>query len=204
MGDPSFKTELHWYWTCADGELSSPSNYMAMVSAIRLGRASAVSQSATELPEHRLHAATRARRVSRALSRVSDDDRAVLFAAFGPHARELPIFGAAAPVAVLTKAASVAHQASGTTRTLNDWLVRLAWRVSKRQGDRVAQDAATASAIASEAEWRLTNAIGAFKGMRPKSQKSVPGGLPQTAPLHVRAEKFARVTYAAATDQANC
>jgi len=166
MGEHSLKDDLGWYWACSDGELSSPSNYMAMVSAIRLGRASAVSQSSTDLPEVRLQAAARARVISRSLAAVGADDRSVLFAAFGPYARELPVFGAVAPVAALTTAAEKAHRASNSARHLGDWLVRLAWRVSKRQGNQLAEDLATAFAINAEADKRLRNAIVSFNKTR--------------------------------------
>lgn len=171
MGEHPLKDELGWYWTCSDGELSSPSNYMAMVSAIRLGRASAVSQSATQLPDNRLQAAARARVISRSLSVVGAEDRSVLFAAFGPYARELPVFGAAAPVAALTTAARKAHQDSCSARHIGDWLVRLAWRVSKRQGNRLAEDLATASAINAEADQRLRKAIASFNKTRITKRK---------------------------------
>jgi len=165
---------LDWYWNWAEGDLGAPSNYMAMVNAISLGRSAGGSRSSTEMDEGRLAMATKARLIARALDRLDAPQRRVLYAAFGPHARELPILGKAAPVAPLTATAQAAHSASRTARPLEEWLVRLTHRASERLGAHVEEDRAIAHAIANEANAALSRATRAF--VEALSGKSEPEG----------------------------
>jgi len=171
--DESSQSDLEWYFNWSDGDLCSPSNYMAMVAAIRLGGARSTRSVAPDIFEGRLLAARKVRRLSRALEHLDAVDRRVLRFAFGPNAHALPVLGDAAPIAPLTLAAQAAHQASGTTRSLEEWLTRLTWRVSQRLGDRLAEDGATARAVAAEANRLLRNAVRAFeKALRPRRTES--------------------------------
>lgn len=162
MGNRRIESDLNWYWTWSEGEISAPSNFMAMVTAIRLGCTVRGGPQRTDLDEGRLEAASRARPISRALASLSTADRRVLYAAYGPHACELPVFGRSAPVAALTAVARTAHRDSHTSRSMEDWLVRLAWRVSNREGNRVLEDSATANAIATEANAMLFKATRSY------------------------------------------
>jgi hypothetical protein len=154
--------DLTWFWNWAEGELGVPSNYMAMVNAIRLGTRRSGGSPSTEMDPGRLAAATRMRLIERTLQRLTSDDRRVLFAAFGPHARNLPLLDELAPVAVLTKAARAAHVASNTNRTIGEWLLRLVHRVSNGLGDHVAEDRVTVHAIATEARALLDQSLRAY------------------------------------------
>ena len=171
----SCRSDLEWYFNWSDGDLCTPSNFMAMVAAIRLGRATGVRNVAPEIVEGRLQASTKARAVGRALDQLSPAQRRVLFLAFGPAACELPILGKAAPVAPLTAAARAAHKASRSARSLEDWLVRLTHRASLRLGAHVEEDRATAHTIAAEANEALTRAtrafVKAFVGRRAASRR---------------------------------
>ena len=158
----SCRSDLEWYFNWSDGDLCSPSNFMAMVAAITLGRAHGTRNVAPEIVESRLQASRKARDIARALDQLSAPQRRVLFLAFGPAACVLPILGNAAPVALLTATAQAAHRESHSSRSLEDWLVRLTHRASKRLGAHVEEDRATARAIASEANGALTWATRAF------------------------------------------
>ena len=154
--------DLEWFWNWAEGELEAPSNYMAMVNAIRMGPSNGAGQTPDGIDNGRLAAATKVRLINRALERLDPLHQRVLYAAFGPFALELPILGKAAPVAPLTTSAQSAHQDSHTTRSIEEWLVRLTHRASNRLGAHVEEDRATARAIAAEANQLLTTAMRAF------------------------------------------
>ena len=160
-GNARIADDLTWYWNWAEGEVGVPSNYSAMVNAMRGGRRSSGALS-REIDEGRFAAATRMRLISRALQRLDPLNHNILFAAFGPHARELPILEKAAPVAVLTKAARSAFQASHTNKSFEEFLLRLVHRASNGLGDHVAEDRANAHAIAAEATALLTRAMQAY------------------------------------------
>ncbi|MGC4114494.1 MAG: hypothetical protein QM765_07760 [Myxococcales bacterium] len=181
--------DLTWYWNCAEGEVGVPSNFSAMVAAISLGQRPTGGKASTELDEHLFYAARRLRRIARALERITAFDRGVLFAAFGPHAHELPALGRAAPVAPLTMRARQAHRGSHTTRSIEDWLVRLTYRVSNQLGDDLAADRANAQAIAFEATHMLAASMKAFTATLDAPEKYQAGGHLQTALPRVRAQK---------------
>jgi hypothetical protein len=154
--------DLEWFWNWAEGELDAPSNYSAMINAIRVGPTKGGGQVPDGIDNGRLAAATRVRLITRALERVAPLHQRVLHAAFGPSAHELPLLGKAAPVAPLTTAAQAAHRDSHTTRTIEEYLVRLTHRASNRLGAHVEEDRATARAITAEANQMLTSAMRAF------------------------------------------
>ncbi len=170
MIDRRVESVLEWYFNWSDGELGAPSNFMAMVAVISTG-CSSRGHPATEVTEGRLEAAARARRISRSLQRLDARDQRVLRAVYGPDARELPILGKAAPIAALTAVAQTAHADSHSARSLEDWLVRLTWRVSEKLGDQLVEDSALAHAIASEAFGLLYNALRAFECFEPPGRE---------------------------------
>ncbi|HEY3447282.1 MAG TPA: hypothetical protein VGK67_12995 [Myxococcales bacterium] len=164
MGNQRIEADLTWYWTWSEGELSAPSNFIAMANAIALGCAVSGGLPSTEMDEGRLAAASRARPVSRALAQLSPIDRQVLYAAHGPvGGLELHALGKTAAVALLTPLARKAHLASHTTRSFEEWLVRLAWRVAKKQSDHLPEDCATLHGIAAQANAMLAKATRAYE-----------------------------------------
>lgn len=154
--------DLEWFWNWAEGDLDAPSNYSAMINAIRMGPSKGGGQIPDGIDNGRLAAAGKVRLITRAFERVSEQHQRVLHAAFGPFAHELPLLGKAAPVAPLTTAAQAAHRDSHTTRTIEEYLVRLTHRASNRLGAHVEEDRATARAITAEANQMLTSAMRAF------------------------------------------
>jgi hypothetical protein len=163
MGNRRNESDLNWYWTWSEGEMSAPSNFMAMANAISLGCPVSGGLPNTEVDEGRFAAAGRARPISRALAQLSPIDRQVLYAAYGPVATELHALGKTASIALLTPLAKTAHKASHTTRSLEEWLVRLAWRVSKGQSDRLPEDCATLHGIADQANAMRARATRAYE-----------------------------------------
>lgn len=164
MGNRRIEADLTWYWTWGEGELNAPSNFMAMANAIALGCSVKGGPPSTEMDEGRLASAARARPISRALAELSPLDRRVLYAAHGSGGDlELHVLGKTAGVALLTPLARMAHQASHTTRSFEEWLVRLAWRVAKKQSDHLPEDCATLHGIAAQANAMLTNATRAYE-----------------------------------------
>jgi len=144
--------DLTWYFNWSEGELAAPSNYSAMVNAIRLGLTSGhANRTPDAIDNGRLDAVTKSRRIKRALDRLSPIHLRVLYAAFGPDAHDLPPLGIVAPLAPLTIRAQQAYRDSKTTRSIEDWLVRLTHRASKNLGAHVEQDRRTANAVAAEA-----------------------------------------------------
>ncbi len=163
MGNRRIEADLTWYWTWSEGEMSAPSNFMAMANAIALGCAVSGGPPSTEMDEGRLASAGRARPISRALAQLSAIDRQVLYASHGPVGLELHALGKSAAVALLTPLARKAHQASHTTRSFEEWLVRLAWRVAKKQSDHLPEDCATLHGIAAQANAMLAKATRAYE-----------------------------------------
>jgi len=173
MVDRRVESDLDWYFNCSDGELSAPSNFSAMVTVITVGY-SAHRQPASDVSVGRLEAAALARSISRALQQLTALDRRVLRVVFGPSALDLPILGRTAPLAPATLVAQAAYAESRTTRSMEDWLVRLTWRASQRVGDRVAEDSATAHAIAAETYGLLSKALRAFDDIERPSRRGSP------------------------------
>jgi len=160
--DSRAEADLRWYWNWSDGDLGLHSSFPAMVARIECGGRTGGAP-ITDIDERCLEAATRARRIARALELVTERQRRVLFAAFGPGAYLLPGLGRATPVAPLTPAAQQAHLASGSSRSLGEWLVRLCWRLAQADPKAAgAVDHVTIRAIESQAEAMLRDAAGAF------------------------------------------
>ncbi len=162
MGQRRMEADLSWFWTWSEGEMSAPSNFMAMANAISLGCSVMGGLPKTDIDEGRLNAASRARPISRALAKLGPLDRRVLYAAFGPDAQESPGLGKMALVALLTPLAAKAYRASHTTHTLEEWLLRLAWRVNRSLGDQVPEDSATLHGILAQANAMLAQATHAY------------------------------------------
>lgn len=192
MGIRRIESDLHWYWAWSEGEMSAPSNFMAMANAIALGCQVSGGLPNTEIDEGRLAAAGRARPISRALEQLSPIDRQVLFAAYGPVAvGELHALGKMAPIALLTPLAKTAHLASHTTRSLEEWLVRLAWRVCNRQGDQLPEDCATLHGVAGQTTAMLTKAVRAYESALAK-RSTIPARAAQSpsCPLSPNLQRY--------------
>ncbi len=178
MIDRRVESDLEWFFNWSEGELGAPSNFMAMVTVISTG-CSSRGLPTTDVNKGRLEAAARARHISRSLQRLDTRDRRVLRAVYGPDARELPVLGKVAPVAALTAVAKAAHTDSHSARSLEDWLVRLTWRVSEKLGDHLVEDSATLHAIASEAFGLLYKALRAYERFVPPGrERPVPAVAP--------------------------
>ena len=160
--DRPAEAALRWFWNEADGEMGLRSSFPAMVARLECGGATG-GKPIMEIGDHRIEAAGRARIISRALGELPERQRRVLCAAYGPYARELPGLGAAAPVAPMTEAAQAAHRASGTDRSIEEWLVRLCARVtSKKPRSSNAAERLAFKAIVGEAQGTLRLAVKAF------------------------------------------
>ena len=158
----SAEADLRWFWNEADGDMGVRSSFPAMVARLECGGATG-GRPIMEIADHCLEAAGRARIISRALHELPEHHQRVLGAAFGPCAHELPGLGMAAPVAPMTEAALAAHKASGTDRSIEEWLVRLCARVnSKKARASNAQDRLAFEAIRDEAQASLRRAVNAF------------------------------------------
>ncbi len=153
--------ELRWFWADATGDMGLKSNFEAM--RARMQRCAAKGgQPNTDIDERCVDAATREKRVRRALARVPDHEAIVLVNALGPGTREIPAFGRATGVVPMTRAARQTWLSSGTNRSLEDWLARLVIRVHTGRGDDPAGDAALLKAIRQEAEQMLHAALQAY------------------------------------------
>jgi hypothetical protein len=157
--------ELRWYWASATGAMGLRSNFAAMMAGIH-GCATGGGTPATDIDERCVEAATRDRRVRRALAQVPDHEAIILVHAFGPGIRELPAFGPATGVVPLTRVARQAWVKSGTNRTLEGWLARLLVRVHTGRGEDPARDAELLKAIRREAEELLGGALRAYAACR--------------------------------------
>ncbi len=174
--NPRAEAELRWFYLWADGEMGLRSNFMAMVAQLESG--SAGGGAVADFEERmfdRLEAAGDARRIRRALEGLTNAQRWILRKVFGPGARRAPGLGSAAPLAPFTAAAILAHRASGTSNSLEEWIYRLGYRCSQpravsaspRKTRRAAERATTADqmtleAIRQESEAVLSSALTAF------------------------------------------
>jgi hypothetical protein len=70
--------------------------------------------------------------------------------------------------------AQEAHRGSHTTRSIEDWLVRLTHRASNGLGAHVEEDRANARAIASEATHMLVTSMRAFADAREVTRDTRP------------------------------
>jgi hypothetical protein len=172
----SVEEDLDWYFNWSEGDLAAPSNYSAMVSAIRVGGSSGLAGHVDGIDDGRLKLATKARMIKRALETLAPVHQRVLHAAFGPFKGELPLLGKAAPVALLTLRAQQAHRDSHTTRSIQEWLLRLVHRVSNSLGDHVADDRAVVQTIAAEATRMLSGSVKAFLDAQGNSSANLQRG----------------------------
>ena len=156
---PQLEADLAWYFREADGDMGLCSNYQGMVLKLQAPRAS--SGRPPSGPEGRVFgAATRARRISRALEVIGKARSDTLRMAYDGNApAELHAYHELAGL-VLEEGAPV-HRRSRSRRSLVQWLARLAQRAPK---DAVA--ARWLAEVRSLAEVRLMAAARAFEGAR--------------------------------------
>lgn len=164
----AMQAELRWVFSEADGDIGLTSNYGAMVGLLEVGSRSGSSQPAAyEIDVERIEAAGRERRIRLALDAIGHRHAQVLRVQYGPgRAPELPAFGELAGLAMFTSAAHRAHQASGTNRSLPDWLARLAERVRRNRAASDVRDLMVVNEIRREAEALLVAASGAYARAR--------------------------------------
>jgi hypothetical protein len=166
--EDAIAAELRWYWADATGEMGVRSNFEAMRARIQRA-ASRGGKPNTDIDERCVEAATREKRIRRALAQVPDREAIVLVHAFGPGIRELPAFEAATGVVPLTRIARQAWVKSGTNRTLEGWLARLLVRVHTGRSsgpENLARDRALLNAIRTEANQMLRAALQSYAACR--------------------------------------
>jgi hypothetical protein len=170
--DPRAEADLSWRWTYADGEMGLASNFAPIVARLECGGRTG-GKPIIDIPEHQVRAASRARRIDRALEDIGAQRAAVLRACFGPTATQLRGLGFASGVAPLTLAARrawVAYRASisapgpDVPSCLEAWLVRLCDRAS-RSGAR-GTDRALVLEIRREAEAAALASARAYSAAR--------------------------------------
>lgn len=150
--DPRTEADLRWLWCWAEGEMGLCSGFPAMVAQLEAGGPMSGGKVRTDLDPRALEAAGRARGIVRALERAfgegvrwrsSFEVHALRRALSDEDARRFPAFGKYAGAAVLTKAAQdrwhiywcgLRRVTCTCPRTLEEWLVRLAWRAQGRAG----------------------------------------------------------------------
>lgn len=171
--DPRAEADLRWFWTWSQGDMGLRSSFPAMVARLECGGRTG-GRPIMDIDERCLEAAARARRISRALELLKARERLALCAAYGPTApaEPLPLLGVAAPVAPMTRAAIDGHRDSNTNRPLEEWLLRLCWRVQQRTSDALASDRVLVRAIAQEADALLRQAVGAFALARTATRRT--------------------------------
>jgi len=164
LADPRADSELRWFFADADGDMGLRSNFPAMVTSLQMGgRSGSVTPVSVELNDRWFEAATRSRLCRRALEAIGPVRAHLLFCAFG-GCREVAPFGRTTGVVPLTRAARDAHQRSRSARSLEEWLYRLAWRVT--HGAPEPEDSERLATISREAERMLLSALGAFASAR--------------------------------------
>lgn len=178
IADTGAERALKWFWQSADGEMGLRSNFGAMVAQLEGGHTGGGDLDDVEQRMlMRLEAAGRARQIRRAFENVPGAHLWILRAVFGSGARELPALGAVAPLAPYTRAALEAHAASGSDKTIEEWIVRLCHRCATRAAGetrkkRRAEERATATdrasldAIRREGEALLRSSLSRFAASR--------------------------------------
>jgi hypothetical protein len=147
------------------GDMGLQSNFEAMRARMQVGGRTG-GKPIVDIDERCLKAAAREKRIRRALERLPDHVVAILVHAFGPDTREIPVFGRATGVVPLTLAARRTWASSGTTRSLEEWLVRLVIRVHTGKGDDPVVDRALLQSIREEADRLLATALRAYVAER--------------------------------------
>lgn len=160
------EADLRWFWTESDGALGLRSMFPQQMAQLQLGGGRRGTHTPIQRePDRRLvEAATRARLISRALETIHQEHVRVLRSAYGDsvHRPLTVLYGELSELVVRTEAARRAHRKSRTTRSLEDWLVRLV-----RRADRGEQGAKhTVYAVKAEAEARLVGAARAYSESR--------------------------------------
>ncbi len=157
--------ELQWYWSDAAGDMGLQSNFEAMRARMQVGGRTG-GKPIVEINERWLKAAAREKHIRRALERLPDHLVAILVHAFGNETREIPVFGRATGVVPLTLAARRTWASSRTTRSLEEWLVRLVIRAHTGKGDDPVVDRALLQAIREEADRLLATALRGYAAER--------------------------------------
>jgi hypothetical protein len=129
LPNPRTADDLRWFFREADGECGLRSNYPGMIQ--RLQAPLTFSSRLRSEPDVRwLHASTRARRISRALEQIGHDHTLTLREAFNGLAPA--VLHAYDELAALALQVGVGpHRRSRTSRTLLDWLARIARNATK-------------------------------------------------------------------------
>lgn len=162
---PQDEADLRWRFTQADGDMGLRSLYPGMVLKLQLAGGPPPTPVLRELDPRWVAAAERARLIDRALEQLQPQHRNVLWACYGDH--QLPELHAYGDLAgLIPDVAADHHRRSRTTRTLADWLARLARRAKKEPAA-----ARTHAAITREAEALLAQAARAYGGARREVRK---------------------------------
>jgi hypothetical protein len=173
--DPRAEEELRWRFHWGDGEMSEPSNFEGIRARIECGGRTG-GKPITDIPERRLAASGKARRIDKALKAVgklNSDLERVLRACYGPDATPLAGFGDASGAAPLTVAArhewavyraSLRSPGPNTPSHIGDWLFRLCYR-AERDGSR-ASDRILVAQIRAQAEALRISATRAYSAAR--------------------------------------
>ena len=168
------EADLRWFWTESDGAMGLRSLFPAQIAQLQIGagRRGTHTPVQHELDGRLVEAATRARLISRALETMPRGHVRVLRAAYTEtrHQPLRPIYGDLAELVVETDAAQRAHRRSRTTRSLTDWISRLA----KRAGKGEAEPKRILYLVRSEAESKLVAAHRAYTEARRRWLRTVP------------------------------
>lgn len=160
------EADLKWFWTEADGDLGLKSMFPQQMAQLQIGNGARGTHTPKQLePDGRLvEAATRARLVSRALETCRPEHVRILRAAYCESVfRPIRVlYGELAELVTRTDAARQAYRRSRTTRSLEEWLTRLAARAEKGE----AEPRRIVYQVRGEAEARLVAACRAYVGAR--------------------------------------
>ncbi len=160
--DPEIVTALGWYFSNgAESVMGLRSNFNSMVMQLKLCGAGN-HNTVPDVEEKWISAASRSRAIRNALEKCTTDQRVALRAAF-LDPRHVEPFGIATGIAPLTDAAHSAWIASGTNRTLTEWLYRLARRCVENRGNPTIQDRETIQAVQDQANLILLQAVKTFR-----------------------------------------
>lgn len=80
---PGYIDDLEWRWQFADGDMEPPSNMSAMVAAIQRGGPANTNHVTQDLDDRAILAAEKSSAIDAALARITEEQRAVLFALYG-------------------------------------------------------------------------------------------------------------------------
>lgn len=161
--DPLDEADLRWFYNDAEGLMGLRSSLGPMLDRLAEGRVSAVQSGTPDLSEVAYHAATRAKKIQRALDALEPRHRVTLRAALGPG---LPAAGAAPWEPLRTGTLSVslvlltAQRHHVTRDTLRTWL-----RDQRTSGHAADQAAALAglATLRQEATVALVGASAAYR-----------------------------------------